>query len=699
LTDPSPNPLLDAALAYAARGWRVVPLYEALPGGVCACPKADCGSPGKHPRTKHGLTDGTADPDAIRGWWARWPRANVGVVCGPESGVWMVGPDGEAGVEDFRRLAEANGPLPETATARSGSGGMHWYFRYPADGRPIRNRKKLHGTNIDVRAHGETGPGYFVAPPSVNDKGRYEWVDDRALADAPDWLVAWAERDEVKPERAAPARPQAPAGPTQAELHKRAVRYLDRCPEAVSGQRGHDALFWAARAMVWGFALPENEALGLLATYYNPRCRPAWAEKELTHKVREAGARPFDKPRGFLRDAADADEAVRRMTPPTKAAGPAAPQPWQVKPAGGSPETIDAAALMGVEYPPIRYAFDGLITEGMSLLCGKSKQGKSWLSLLLALAVAAGEGFDGRGVHPGEVLYLALEDTRRRLQHRLRLLAGSLGHPIPAALTFGTTWPKSHDGGLYYLAEWLEARKGAARLVVIDTLGRFRSAAKTEGFQSDYDAMAAIKGLLDAHGVSGLVLHHVRKLPSEDPFDAISGTNAIGAAADTMLVLDRKRGTDEARLYAAGRDAGESTTALTFDGGRCRWVLGERADGINTDGFAAGGGPNKLEQCAGWLRTYLADYAYPSDELKRAAEQAGFTFSQLRDAKTRLGRDGTGELSNHNFEPRSKQGDWWSGLGHPENWRRRPAAGELAPQSRPRTHRKDVDLPSNDEGF
>src|SRR5262245_44815036 len=83
--------LLAAALAYASRGWRVIPLHHVV-NGKCSCSKADCGSPGKHPRTQHGVKDGTTDASTIRGWWQTWPSANVAICTGPESGLWVLGP-------------------------------------------------------------------------------------------------------------------------------------------------------------------------------------------------------------------------------------------------------------------------------------------------------------------------------------------------------------------------------------------------------------------------------------------------------------------------------------------------------------------------------------------------------------------------------------------------------------------------------
>jgi hypothetical protein len=137
---------------------------------------------------------------------------------------------------------------------------------------------------------------------------------------------------------------------------------------------------------------------------------------------------------------------------------------WQQRPANAPalPQGIAANDLFVAEFPPPRFVVDGLLGDGLTVLGGKPKGGKSWLALLLAWAIAAGESVDGRTVWQGEVLYLALEDTQRRLQSRLRKLHADLGWVVPETLTLQTAWPRVDDGGLYGIAEWLESRKGGA---------------------------------------------------------------------------------------------------------------------------------------------------------------------------------------------------------------------------------------------
>src|SRR5262245_25783682 len=114
-----PNQRLQAALAYAVRGWRVLPQHF-IDQGRCSCGQ-DCGSSaGKHPLNRGGVTDATTDTALIEGWWASWPLANVGIATGPESGLFMLGPDGQAGIEALAALEARHGPLPATPRLRSG---------------------------------------------------------------------------------------------------------------------------------------------------------------------------------------------------------------------------------------------------------------------------------------------------------------------------------------------------------------------------------------------------------------------------------------------------------------------------------------------------------------------------------------------------------------------------------------------------
>jgi hypothetical protein len=187
----SANRLLRAALAYAQRGLAVFPVYNINADGKCACGKLKESSPGKHPRTEHGLKDATTDAAIIERWWRTWPGANVGIATGAVSGIVVLDIDPQhGGNEALGDLQLAHGPLPKTQIVCTGSGGKHLYFGHP--GSHVPNSSGALGPGIDVRGDG----GYVVAPPSNHISGKcYAWessgrIDEVAIAAVPDWLLA-----------------------------------------------------------------------------------------------------------------------------------------------------------------------------------------------------------------------------------------------------------------------------------------------------------------------------------------------------------------------------------------------------------------------------------------------------------------------------------------------------------------------------
>lgn len=249
-----------------------------------------------------------------------------------------------------------------------------------------------------------------------------------------------------------------------------------------------------------------------------------------------------------------------------------------------APIGISFAEIVAKDIPEPRWVIPGILAEGLTLLAGKPKMGKSWFGLGLGVAIASGGIALGQfDCEPGEVAYLALEDTERRMRKRLiQMLDGS---EAPSAAQFFTSWAriatKKGDGiradGLDNLRAWLEAHP-KARLVVIDTLQKIRPRQKENGsiYAEDYEALTGLKALADRYHVAIVVIHHVRKAESEDVFDTVSGSTGLTGAADSVWVLTRSRGQSDAVLHITGRDVEEQDLALEFDAKRGWWtVLGD----------------------------------------------------------------------------------------------------------------------------
>ncbi len=200
-----------------------------------------------------------------------------------------------------------------------------------------------------------------------------------------------------------------------------------------------------------------------------------------------------------------------------------------------------AADIMAMEFAPPKWAVPGVLSEGVNLLCGPPKVGKSWMSLGLGVDVALGGKAFGRiDVEPGPVLYLALEDTARRLQSRLGKVLGD--RQAPAGLTLATACPPLPQGGDEAIAAWLD-RNRDARMVIIDVFAKLRgmSLPGMSAYDADYAAVGRAKRVADEYGVAVVLVHHVRKAGADDFLSEVSGTNGLAGAADATLVLKRAR--------------------------------------------------------------------------------------------------------------------------------------------------------------
>lgn len=145
---------------------------------------------GKIPATANGFKEADKTGEVFK----KYPgNHNVGIATGHVSGIWVLDidvKDGAKGAESLAALIKEHGPLPETVTAATWSGGAHYFFRMPAE--PLGCRTNIR-PGIDVRADG----GYVVAPPSTINGKAYKWVKapgDVEIAKAPAWLLAMIER-------------------------------------------------------------------------------------------------------------------------------------------------------------------------------------------------------------------------------------------------------------------------------------------------------------------------------------------------------------------------------------------------------------------------------------------------------------------------------------------------------------------------
>ena len=218
--------------------------------------------------------------------------------------------------------------------------------------------------------------------------------------------------------------------------------------------------------------------------------------------------------------------------------------------------TLSMTELYDTTYPPKAVIIDGLLYAGTYLFVGAPKIGKSFFMAQLRYHVATGISLWQYDVHPGKVLYkmFGSEDTPNL-------------HFATQSMTLG--------GGLLDQLEAFLAHHPETRLMIVDTLQKIREIGSDKyNYANDYEIVGRLKAFSDKHNLCLLIVHHTRKMESEDSFDMISGTNGLLGAADGAFILQKKKRTDtNAVLSVVGRDQQDQELLLQFDHEKCVWKL------------------------------------------------------------------------------------------------------------------------------
>ncbi len=234
-------------------------------------------------------------------------------------------------------------------------------------------------------------------------------------------------------------------------------------------------------------------------------------------------------------------------------------------------ETMDAETLMTTPLEQLKFIVDGLIPQGLHILAGSPKIGKSWLSLWICLQVAKGEKVWGFETLKSNVLYLCLEDSFARIQSRLFEITDE----APSNLHFAIMSDTIGNGLEVQIANFIKDHLDT-RLIVIDALQKVRSntTANINPYAADYDDINAIKQLADKYKIAIILVHHLRKTGDSDPLNMISGTSGIAGSADTNFVLQKeKRIENRATLICTGRDIEQRELMLEFNKKTFLWEL------------------------------------------------------------------------------------------------------------------------------
>ncbi|MFI3174383.1 MAG: AAA family ATPase [Bacillota bacterium] len=234
-------------------------------------------------------------------------------------------------------------------------------------------------------------------------------------------------------------------------------------------------------------------------------------------------------------------------------------------------ETIDAETLMTTPFAPIDFLIQGLLAEGLHILAGAPKIGKSWLSLWICLRVSQGKKVWDFETKQCSVLYLCLEDNFSRIQNRLFQITDD----APSTLHFATMCGAIGQGLEEQILNFIETEKNT-RIIVIDTLQKVRTAptSNTNLYANDYEDINALKKIADKNKLAIVLVHHLRKSKDSDPLNMISGTSGISGAADSNFVLQKdNRTANTAQLICTGRDIEDLVLPLELNKDSCVWEL------------------------------------------------------------------------------------------------------------------------------
>jgi predicted ATP-dependent serine protease len=241
------------------------------------------------------------------------------------------------------------------------------------------------------------------------------------------------------------------------------------------------------------------------------------------------------------------------------------------RPNGHDPRPTDSFSdveLMAGEIAEPVFIVPGLIPEGLTIVSGRPKMGKTTFVMNIADAVARGGVALGTIPCPKhDVLFLALEDNRRRLRKRRRMMLDAQQlSPVPA-LRFELEWPRLDDGGLERL-EKACADSPALKLIVIDTWKKIspHRGRNADDYEHESRAATLLQKLAAKHQIAIIIIHHSRKgMGSEDFVDDVLGSTGLTGAVDTIIGFRRKRGTSDAEISVTGRDVDEAEKGLAGD--------------------------------------------------------------------------------------------------------------------------------------
>lgn len=495
---------LDAALYWAARGFRVFPV------------RANSRTP---PILENWTVAATNDPATLRYWWT---DPVTGAVQDHNPAILTNGlvvvdvdvKDGRRGIQTFYKL----GLDFDTFTVRTPSQGYHVYYLGP--NLALAYDLVESGSGIDIRAFNS----YVLAPGATIDGVAYTVEIEAPILPAPNELLSL-----LKPPGEHRGSDLAPVVDLDTQIAiQTGTQWLEQvAPLAIEGAGG-DTVTYEVCCRLRDFGVSAETSFMLLWEYWNDRCSPPWHPDELKRKIENAW--------NYARSVAGAAH------PAAIYSGISIPEPEYIKPAV---QEIAFGTLNGVDViPPRPWLVPGLLMTGsVTALVSHGGVGKSTLILTILAHMAVGQDFLGYSFkRPMRSVLLSAEDdadeNRRRLhaicQHfgfdfhfvnqQMAIVSGDL---FPMQLTTGAppTINKPHVEAL------LNATNSAdVGVLGIDPLIEFHSAREEDNMQMRY-VMSVIRHICRSTKTAALVAHHTSKARGSNSERAGSADSSRGASS------------------------------------------------------------------------------------------------------------------------------------------------------------------------
>ena len=500
------NDLLEAALKYASQGWPVFPC------------RAD-----KTPFLDNGVLGATTDLDTIKGWWQRWPHANIGMDVGSAH---MMVYDFDPG-HDLNELQANVGTIPKTALRqRTPRGGYHWFYEIDKSELVMASASKV-AENVDVRSF----HSYVLLAPSRTEDGLYVWEEQGRPAFRTDEMVRTAN---IAKERDAnhdtwliePDRP---------EHIEQAIEWLERDAKIAVQGKGGDSCAYATAAMMKSFGISSTKAFELIWDHWNSRCIPPWGANEYEHlQAKVEHAYEYNKsPPGNMTKAYHSAKLQALF-----------PKKVQIKTASKGTEFYEgkfrfanSEAIDCIE-PPEWLIPDLLPAGAYAMIYGPPSAFKSFVALDIAMTVATGMPMHPNWIclSPGPVLF-ALGEGRPGMKARRNAWQGlHWGGERVANFNMVDPVPTIVEQPDDFIKGALRLSPEGYRLIVIDTVSRSMQGANENAQEhaSTFTALVShIQSMLGNPTV--LALHHT----GAEQEQRARGSSVFRGDVDTMLRLER----------------------------------------------------------------------------------------------------------------------------------------------------------------